>query len=302
MTDSIDGRADDLIGAAAEAPDGWRLRLDGTSISYRYVSLTDFAFEIWQGGDEDVTVRLLRPLTFGISDAARSYDPRTTPKSELAPLLNLGALDVGEVFITRDGDLKITFSDGSCLEACPSSDGCAWRLEWPAEGDVVMEALAGGGVAFQPQRTAEPTSPPTDEPEGAQASRVPVSRGAVLELPIEGLVRMSSVNNGSIELIVMDGEAIRYCLHFGGPIEIADHTGHLWLGHGDAEERSSLGPILDLVGRLVTGALVDEEGRLELTFDTGVRVDAATGCWEAHWPVPGRLDDCWVPREGPSIP
>ena len=84
MTESIDRRTHDLIGAAEEAPDGWRLRLDGTSISYRYVSLTDFAFEIWQGGDEDVTVRLLRPFTFGIGGAARSYDPRATPKSDPA--------------------------------------------------------------------------------------------------------------------------------------------------------------------------------------------------------------------------
>jgi hypothetical protein len=155
-------------------------------------------------------------------------------------------------------------------------------------------------VAIQPQRPAERASPPKDEPDEATGSRVPVSRGAVLDLPIEGLVTMSPVNDLSIEL-VMDA-AIEFCLHFGGPMEIADPTGQVWLGQGDADDRSSLGPVLDLVGGWVTGALVDEEGRLHLAFDTGVRLNAAAGRWEAHWPVPGGLDDCWVPREGPSIP
>ena len=302
MTESIDRRTHDLIGAAEEAPDGWRLRLDGTSISYRYVSLTDFAFEIWQGGDEDVTVRLLRPFTFGIGGAARSYDPRATPKSELAPLLDLGALDVQQVFIARDGGLEITLSGGSRLEAPPATDGCAWRLEWPLEGDVVMEALAGGGVAFQPQRTAGDASPVGDEPEDAKGSRAPIRRGAVMDLPIEGLVTMSPVNDLSIELMAMDAGTVGFCLHFGGPMEIADPAGEVWHGHGDADERASLGPVLDLVGSRVTGAHVDEEERLHLAFHTGVRVVAEAGRWEAHWPVPGGLDDFWVPREGPSIP
>ena len=301
MTESIGGRAGDFIGAAAETPDGWRLRLEGTSISYRYVSLTDFAFEIWQGGDEDVTVRLLRPFTFGIGSAARSYDPRAAPKSDLAPLLNLGDLDVDEVFIARGGCLTITLSDGSYLEANPSGDGCAWRLEWPVEGAVAMEALAGGGVAFQPRGIAEAASPPKDEPEDARGPRVPVSRDAILDLPIEGLVTMSPVSGLSIELTVMDAGNTEFCLHFGGPLEIADPAGRVWRGHGYDDERSGLGPVLDLVGRRVTGAQVDEEERLHLTFDTGVRLDAAAGRWEAHWPVSGGPEDYWVPREGPSI-
>jgi hypothetical protein len=299
MTDSTDGLVPDLV---REASDGWRLRLEGTSISYRYVGLTDFAFEIWQRGDQDVTVRLLAPFTFGVGGAARTYDPRATPKSELAPLLNLGSLVVDEVFIARHGGLTTTLSDGSRLEAPPTADGCAWRLEWPVEGDVVMEALAGGGVAFPPPRTAEAATPPKVEPDIAKGSRVPVGRSGGLDLPIEGLITMSPVSDLSIELMATDAGTVGFCLHFGGPMEIADPAGDVWHGHGDADERASLGPVLDLVGRRVTGALVDEEERLHLTFDTGVRVDAAPGRWEAHWPNPGGLDDYWVPREGPSIP
>src|SRR4029079_12712117 len=107
-----------------------------------------FAFEIWQGGDRDVTVRLLRPFSFGIGAATRRFDPRSVRKSDLAPLLDLGSLQAIEVFVGRDGELQIMFSDGSRLNASPVAEFCTWRLEWPMEGNVVAEALPGGGLAF----------------------------------------------------------------------------------------------------------------------------------------------------------
>lgn len=60
-------------------------------------------------------------------------------------------------------------------------------------------------------------------------------------------------------------------------MEIADPAGQVRLGHGDADERWSLGLVLDLVGGRVTGAHVDEEERLNLAFHTGVRVVAEAG-------------------------
>ncbi len=70
MVGSAEALATRLPGSVDAGPTGLRVRLDGTSIGYRYVNLGDFAFEIWQGGDFDVTVRLFEPFAFGAGEAA----------------------------------------------------------------------------------------------------------------------------------------------------------------------------------------------------------------------------------------
>ncbi len=91
-------------------PDGWNLPLSGKLTSYLYVGLVDFAFEVWLGCDYDVTVRLERPFTYGHGERPASYDPRTTDKPELGPLLQLSELSVAEFAVKQVGTLDITFS------------------------------------------------------------------------------------------------------------------------------------------------------------------------------------------------
>src|SRR4029079_6635672 len=124
-----------------------------------------FAFEIWQGGDRDVTVRLLRPFSFGIGAATRRFDPRSVRKSDLAPLLDLGSLQAIEVFVGRDGELQIVFSDGSRLNASPAPDFCAWGRERPREGHVVAARRPGGGLAFTGPSAAVVSDSDPDHPE-----------------------------------------------------------------------------------------------------------------------------------------
>ena len=285
-----------------ETPEGWSLPLRGNMTSYLYVGLLDFAFDVWLGGDWDVTVRLERPFTYGPKGNPTTFDPRTRRKVLLGPLLDLGNLTVAEFLVKQVGELEITFTDESRLVAGPAADGQAWCLEWPMAGDIGVAARPGGGLtrpgAVPPADVVVP-----DQPTGATAYPEPIHRGAILDLPIAGPVAESTASGMSIELAVPISGSDRYDVHFGGALEIVDPTGELWRGRGDAEVLSSLGRVLDLVGNRVTDAHADEDERLHLTFADGTQLLAEAGRWEAHWPVaPGSLDELWVPREGPSIP
>ena len=292
----------DFFAREHETPDGWSLPLRGNLASWIYVGPLDFAFEVWLGGDDDVTVRLERPFTFGPKNGQTSYDPRTSGKSVLGPLLELGNLRVGEFLVKQVGELAITFSDESRLVAGPADDGQAWRLEWPWAGRVRVAARPGGGLLW-PTDLPSTDVPVSDGPTDATPNLEPIRRGAILDLPIAGLVAESSASSVSIELEMPISGSDRFDVHFGGALEIVDAVGGSWFGRGDAEDRSSLGPVLGLVGNIVTGAHVDEGERLHLLFADGARLIAALGGWEAHWPAAsGSLDDHWVPRDGPSIP
>ena len=128
-------------------------------------------------------------------------------------------------------------------------------------------------------------------------------RGRILDLPIAGSVAESTASTVSIELAMPISGSDRYDIHFGGALEIVDAAGKLWRGRGDAEVRSSLGPVLDLVGNRVTETRVDEGGRLHLEFADGAQLMAESDRWEARWPMaPSSSDEHWVPRDGPRIP
>jgi Family of unknown function (DUF6188) len=292
----------DLLARGHETPEGWSLPLRGNVTSWIYVSLLDFAFEVWLGGDFDVTVRLERPFTYGPKQSPTLYDPRAGRKGNLAPLLDLDDLTVAEFLVKRVGELEIGFTDGSRLGAGPADDGEAWCLEWPIAGDVSVAARPGGGLLWP--KAVRSTDPPTpDGPIDATAYREPMRRGGILDLPIAGPVAESTASSVSIELAVPISGSDRYDIHFGGALEIVDGAGELWRGRGDAEVRSSLGRVLDLVGNRVSDAHADKDERLHLAFADGAQLLAEAGRWEAHWPIAaGSLDEHWVPREGPSIP
>jgi len=108
---------------------------------------------------------------------------------------------------------------------------------------------------------------------------------------------------GSIELVVPIAGEDRYCLHFGGDLEIRDLAGQAWHGRGDANDQTSFAAVLELIGESVGSASVDDDERLQIEFAGGAFLTASPGAWEAHWPVRLRsLDEHWEPREGPSIP
>ena len=303
MTGRAQGTATtDFFARENKTPEGWRLPLVGNSISYRYIGLLDFAFEVWLGGDNDLTVRLGRPFTYGFGDSATSYDPRTTRKSVMGRLLGLGDLDVAEFLVKGVGELEINFSDNSRLVAGPADDGQAWRLEWPMAGDAGVAARPGGGLVWpKSERSADVSV--ADGPTDARTYPKPIRRGGISELPISGLVVQSAVSDMSIELMMPISGSDGFDVHFGGALEIVDTAGNLWQGRGDADDRSSLGPVLDLIGNTVTEAHADEGERLHLGFADGAQLTAASDRWEAHWPIAaGSLDEYWVPREGPSIP
>ena len=292
----------DLFAREHETSEGWSLPLRGNTTSYVYVGLLDFAFEVWLGGDWDVTVRLERPFSYGPLGNPTTFDPRTRRKGLLGPLLDLGNLTVAEFLVKQVGELEITFTDESRLVAGPADDGEAWYLEWPMAGHVGVAARPGGGLLW-PKEVRSTDLPAPDGPIDAAAYREPMLGGGHLNLPIAGLVMESTASGMSIELAVPISGSDRYDLHFGGALEIVDPTGEVWRGRGDAEVRSSLGRVLDLVGTRVTDAHADEDERLHLAFADGTQLRAEAGRWEAHWPMAaGSLDDRWVPREGPSIP
>lgn len=303
MTDRPEGTAEtDFFAREYKITGGWRLPLHSNHMSYIYVGLLDVAFEVWLGGDSDVTVRLKHPFTFGLGDKPIAFDPRTTRKSELAPLLDVGTLEVDEFLVKEIGELDITFTDGRRLVAGSAKEEAAWCLEWPTAGEVRVAARPEVGL-YWPGAVQSPVAALPDDPTSPTAFAEPIRRGGIVELPVRGLVTRSTSSGMSIELAMRINGTDEYDLHFGGGMEITGPAGDLWRGHGDADDRSTLGRVLDLVGKHVTEAHVDDAERLQMAFADGAQLVAAPGRWEAHWPAAaGSLDEYWVPLEGPSIP
>lgn len=297
----IRGEADSdtrFFTAEQTTPEGWRLPLRGNLVSYRYIRPFDFLFEVWLGGDLDVTVRLERPFTYGHGKSRATFDPRTIHKSDLAPLLRFGMTKVSKFVVSKTGELSITFSDRSRLVAPAAEDGKAWAVDVPVDGLIRVKAVPG--------QDAVVTSGPTDawiyEPPG-RSYALAKTTADVLPLPISGLVASANASGVSIELIIPIQGGGDFCLHFGGGLEIVGTDGHEWTGAGDAEDQTTLGPALDLVGEEVVEAQVEADGRLRLIFGEGSRLTAAEDGWEAHWPdVSAPYDERWVPRDGPNIP
>lgn len=77
----------ELFSQAAATAEGWRVPVEGQPGSWIYIGLRDIAFEVWLGGDYDVTVKLERPFRFGAGDELLLLDPRTSHRSDLALML-----------------------------------------------------------------------------------------------------------------------------------------------------------------------------------------------------------------------
>lgn len=129
----------------------------------------------------------------------------------------------------------------------------------------------------------------------------PIRVGSVVELPVTGRVAEVAVSGRSVQFVVPIDGGDDYCVHLGGEIMLDGGGQPGWRGDADSAERSSLGPLLDLHGSIVSRSWIDESQRVFLEFDDGRRVSADPGEWEAHW-LDGSGDDVWVPREGPNIP
>jgi hypothetical protein len=191
------GEADqstEFFTAGQETPDGWRLPLRGNLISFRYFRPLDFAFEVWLGGDDDVTVRLERPFTYGRGESLAAFDPRTTRKSELAPLLEFEKATVADFVVTRTGGLSISFSDGSRLVAPPADDGHAWSLDMPGGGTVRVLPVPG----HKPVVSSGPTDFGLDEATKGSPTLGATRPDGVLPLPIRGLVAWGNASGVSV--------------------------------------------------------------------------------------------------------
>ena len=116
------------------------------------------------------------------------------------PLLGLGQLTVAEFLVKQVGEIAITFTDESRLVAGPAGDGQAWRLEWPFEGHVGVAARPGGGLLW-PTDLPSADVPVPDGPTDATPNLEPIRRGAILDLPIAGLVAESSASMAPIVAI-----------------------------------------------------------------------------------------------------
>ena len=211
----------DFLSATNETPDGWRLPVKGTLVSYIYINPLEFAFEVWLGGSADVTVCLGRPFTYDGGGRQAMYDPRTSRKADLGGLLDIGTERVTDFLISRSGTLEILFSGRHHLTAGPAEDGEAWRLEWPMDGGVQVAARAGGGLNLEPRSSIAPRRR-AGAPIDAYSSLEPVVRDEVVELPINGLVKQLPVNRISIEMMIPIPSLDSYCVHFGGAMEIVD--------------------------------------------------------------------------------
>jgi len=296
--------AAELFAPTAAMPDGWRVPVEGRLISYIYVGLTAIDFEIWLGGDNDLTLRLERPFTLRDRESIRRLDPRTTHKSELAPMLAVCDWTVSNFLVTSSGQLEIGFGEERRLVVEPVTDGRAWMIGWPFSGPDIVGSAAGAGPVILP--SDEPwvlVEPDGSLPTTSQASLESIESDSGVQLPIRGQVALVSATSLSIELTLPIPGGGDFDIHFGGDLRMTDAGGGELQLDAASADRASLGPMLDLLGARLTESAIESPEQLHLVFADGRRLRAGPGTWEAHWPtVPGGLDEHWVPRDGPSIP
>ena len=212
--------------------------------------------------------------------------------------------------ISRTPALMSSLSPG--LASSPSRFRTAvvlWRPHPRTSGRRLVPGFAGqrhGDAPARPAEKAKVSITPTEfgdrSPRATLGPFDPKPKNDVIALPIGGLIAQANASGVSIELILPIEGGGEFCLHFGGGVAIGDADGPKWTGAGDADDQTTLGPMLDLVGRDVVDARIEGDGRLRLSSD-GSRLITSDDRWEAHWPDRSApYDERWVPREGPSIP
>ena len=290
--------AAELFSPAAATAEGWQVPVGGQLVSYLYFHPTEFAFEIWLGGDNNVTVKIEQPFTLREGKRSLSLDPRTTRKSDLTPLLDISVLKVASVLVRRSGRLEVEFAGDWKLAVDPAPEGRAWLMGWPDEGPSTVACAAGGDIRVN--SPDEPWIHPSLSDEVFDLEPVwvePVRQGSSTALPIRGLISEAAASADSIELVVPIASGDRFDMHFRGTVRITGGQNGDWTGE-------ARGPVLlGLVGASVTRSQMVAGERLYLELNDGRLLIAEPDTWEAHWPAAASsLDDIWVPREGPSIP
>ena len=126
------------------SPGEHRWVLAGHRVTQIAVDLTSFRFLTWTL-DASAEIRLLVPFTFHEPDGVqRSLDPEEP--EQLAPLLSLLGRSIELIVVTRRGELRLAFGDGSSLVAASHPRVLAWEVQ----GGGALEGMAyrcepGGG-------------------------------------------------------------------------------------------------------------------------------------------------------------
>ena len=129
------------------SPDEHRWLLSGHRVTQLAVDLTSFRFLTWTL-EASAEIRLIVPFTFHEPDGVRRRLDPDEPE-QLAPLLSLLGRSIELLVVSRRGELRLSFGDGSSLEAGPHS-----RVEaWEVQGGGALEGMAyrcppGGGAPW----------------------------------------------------------------------------------------------------------------------------------------------------------
>ena len=129
------------------SPDEHRWVLSGHRVTQLAVDLTSFRFQTWTL-EASAEIRLVVPFSFHEPDGMlRRLDP--DEPEQLAPLLSLLGRAIEVLVVTRRGELRLTFGDGSSLESNPHPRVDAWEVQ----GGGALEGMAyrcgpGGGAPW----------------------------------------------------------------------------------------------------------------------------------------------------------
>jgi hypothetical protein len=279
----------DLELPPVETSDGLLLPIPHSSPGYFYFSRNRVWFELMMGMETDLVVRLCGSLQLILPDGeVLNLDAASPRRSDLAPLLQLRDREVNAGSANVGGELRIDFGGDYALLA--SSDrGFGWEVTWPSWWVVGHDRRvdvkgARPGPAAQAGVAPVTSTPPDDPTEGRP-------------LPIHGPIDQCDASSSTIELEIGNDSADRYCIHFAGSLTMTK-AGHRQAVDGGRWGRQNAGPMLDVIGRAVVGASMDER-HLSLDLDDGTRIHTSDDSWEAHW---GERDEEWVPDEGPRFP
>jgi hypothetical protein len=285
---------EDLGLPPVQTSSGLLLPLPIMSPGYFYVSKRGVSFELWMGGDFDVTIRLLGRLQLALpTGRAWKLDAACPRRSDLAPLLRMREYGVTSGRVLGAGELRIDFGDNGTLLA--SSDrGSGWEVTWPSDEAPTWWVVGRGGRAEVNEARLDPPPQLVVAPTASHPARQ-APQGQ--PLPIRGPIAQCDVSATTIELEIGSGPEDHCCIHFAGRLTITTGGRRRTIGGGQ-DGRQSPGPMLDLIGRTVVRASMDER-RLSLELDDETSIYTSDDSWEAHW---GQFGEEWVPEEGPRFP
>ena len=131
----------------ALSPDEHRWTLTGHRLTQLAVDLTSFRFQTWTLA-ASAEIRVATPFVFHEPDGVRRRLDPEEPE-QLAPLLSLLGRTIELLVVTRRGELRVAFGDGSVLESEPHPRANAWEIQ----GGGALEGMAyrcppGGGAPW----------------------------------------------------------------------------------------------------------------------------------------------------------